>query len=129
MAGIHNEIMAMPMNYFTPVSEGGTDISGGQRQRIAIARAILKEPQILLFDEAISAVDNQNEKHIHEQVRRISCTQIIIAHRLNTIKDSDLIIVLEKGKIVQAGRHEYLILIDGLYKDMYGEEPAVQVLV
>lgn len=127
-SGIHNEIMAMPMHYFTPVAEGGADISGGQRQRIAIARALLKEPQILLLDEATSAVDNQNERHIHDQVRSIACTQIIIAHRLNTIKDADVIIVLENGRIVQAGRHEELLAANGLYKEMYGQEPAVQAV-
>lgn len=128
MAGIHDEIKDMPLNYFTPVAEGGTDISGGQRQRIAIARALLKEPQILLFDEATSAVDNENERHIHDQLRSISCTQIIIAHRLNTIKDADVIIVLEKGRIVQTGRHEELLSEEGLYKEMYGKEPVVQAM-
>lgn len=125
-AGIHNEIMAMPMHYFTPVSEGGTDISGGQRQRIAIARALLREPQILLFDEATSAVDNHNEQYIHDQVRSISCTQIVISHRLNTIRDADIIIVLEKGRIVQTGRHDELLSVDGLYKEMYGREAVVK---
>lgn len=119
MACIHDEIMAMPMGYNTLVSEMGVNLSGGQRQRILIARALLTNPKILVMDEATSSLDNINEKHISDYLAERKCTRIIVAHRLSTIIDSDCIYVMQEGKIVEIGKHEELLQLDGTYAKLY----------
>ena len=119
MAQIHDEIMTMPMGYNTLVTEMGTNLSGGQRQRIVLARSILKNPRILVLDEATSSLDRYNEAKIFEYFKEQKCTRIIIAHRLSTIIDADVIIVMEKGQIVDVGTHDELIENSSYYQQIY----------
>ncbi len=103
------------------LSEGGKNLSGGQRQKLHLARALYKNPAILILDEATSAIDAESEKRIMENLRRRSCTCITVAHRLSTIRNSDLILVMDKGKIVQCGTHEVLMNQDGLYRKLLAQ--------
>ncbi len=109
MAAIHEDIAHMPMQYETMVSEAGTAISGGQRQRLAIARALAHNPAVLLFDEATSHLDVLTETELEQNLRSMHCTRIIIAHRLSTVVDSDSILVMDDGKIVEQGTHADLL--------------------
>jgi len=115
LAGIEADIKAMPMGMHTLISEGSGGISGGQRQRILIARALVANPKLLLFDEATSALDNLTQKHVAESLDQLGCTRIVIAHRLSTIKNCDRIIVMDKGKIVEEGCYEELMVKQGLF--------------
>ena len=117
IAGIHAKIMEMPMGYDTILSEGGFNISGGERQRIAIARALVSKPAILLFDEATSALDTESERLIQESMESIqgNHTMVVLAHRLSTIKDADVIFVVDRGKIIESGTYETLLEAKGLF--------------
>ncbi len=120
-ANAHGFIMECPEGYQTVVGEKGVRLSAGQRQRIAIARAILKDPQILILDEATSALDNESEQLIQEALERLmkGRTSFVIAHRLSTIHNADKILVLDRGNIVESGNHDQLIRKKGLYHYLY----------
>lgn len=128
IAAIHEDIVAMPMGYDTLVAEGGSALSGGQRQRIAIARAVAHRPRILLLDEATSHLDVETEGRVAHNLRELSCTQIVIAHRLSTVRDADVILVLDRGAIVERGTHDELLDRGGYYarlvRQQVGERPA-----
>lgn len=120
-ANAHDFIMQMADQYQTQIGERGSKLSGGQRQRIAIARAILKNPRILILDEATSALDTESEKLVQDALDKLMVgrTSFVIAHRLSTILQADMIIVMEKGQIVERGNHEELLKLNGLYSGLY----------
>lgn len=120
-AHIHNFIESLPDKYETTVGERGLKLSGGEKQRVAIARAILKKPEILIFDEATSALDSTSEKAIQEELKRIASTRttLTIAHRLSTIADADQILVIDRGKIIERGSHQELLVAKGFYAHMW----------
>lgn len=115
-AAIHEDIAQMPMGYETIVAESGNALSGGQKQRLAIARALAPSPTILLFDEATSHLDAVTERVVEQNLNDLACTRIIIAHRLSTVRNADLILVLNEGVIVEQGTHQNLIQRNGYYQ-------------
>jgi len=123
-AYIHHNIVDFNEGYNTYVGERGVTLSGGQKQRISIARALIKEPQILIFDDCLSAVDTETEEIILSNLYKISKnkTTIIVSHRISSIKNADTIIVLEKGEIIQQGSHSELVNKSGYYKELYEQQ-------
>ena len=121
-ANAHRFIMEMPKGYESVIGERGVKISGGERQRIALARAILKNPPILILDEATSALDTESEMLVQEAIENLMAgrTSIVIAHRLSTVQHADRILVLEAGRIVESGKHDDLIRAhNGLYRKLH----------
>lgn len=115
LAALDNEIAAMPMRYGTRLAERGAGLSGGQRQRLTLARALVRQPRLLLLDEATSHLDAETESQIHRNLATLRCTQIIIAHRLSSIRDADLILVLNSGQVAERGTHAELLALGGQY--------------
>jgi ATP-binding cassette subfamily B protein len=117
-------IEQLPQGFDTQVGERGLKLSGGEKQRVAIARTLVKDPPILLLDEATSALDTRTEQEILATLRRISAsrTTISIAHRLSTIVDSDLIYVMQDGRLAEQGTHVQLLRLDGLYAEMWARQ-------
>jgi NHLM bacteriocin system ABC transporter ATP-binding protein len=118
MAGLADDIKQMPMGMHTVISEGGGTLSGGQRQLLLIARAIVNRPRILLFDEATSALDNRTQAIVSASLERLQATRIVVAHRLSTIVNADRICVIDRGAIVETGKHDELMARNGLYAEL-----------
>jgi ATP-binding cassette subfamily B protein len=114
-AEIHDDVMRMPMGYETRIDEAGQSLSGGQRQRLALARAVVGNPALLLLDEATSHMDTVTEGAVHRNLDALSCTRVVIAHRMSTVQNADLIVVLENGSIAEQGSHQQLLRQGGLY--------------
>jgi ATP-binding cassette subfamily B multidrug efflux pump len=130
LAGIYDEILEFPNGLDTIVGERGVSLSGGQKQRVAIARALLLDPTIIIFDDALSAVDAEKEEEILRNLRDFmeSKTAIVIAHRISAVKDSDLILVFDQGQIVERGRHEDLLALDGIYARLHELQKAEEAV-
>ncbi|MCY3799350.1 MAG: ABC transporter ATP-binding protein [Chloroflexi bacterium] len=130
VAEAHEFICELPQGYDTIVGERGQKLSGGQRQRLSIARAVLKDPPILILDEATSSVDNETEAAIQRSLERIVVgrTTIVIAHRLSTVRNADMIYVLQHGQLLESGHHDDLLLLDGLYAALWRVQTGERVL-
>src|SRR5437763_3325619 len=120
-ANAHDFITALPEGYDTFIGESGVLLSGGQRQRLAIARALFKDPPILILDEATSALDTESERLVQQALNNLmqGRTTLVIAHRLSTVRNADKIVVLDKGEIVESGPHEELLARRGVYRKLY----------
>jgi ABC-type bacteriocin/lantibiotic exporter with double-glycine peptidase domain len=116
MAGLEQDVQALPMRLGTMVPFGGGTLSVGQRQRVLIARALIHHPRVLFFDEATSALDNRTQEVVTSSTRQLAASRIIIAHRLSTVRDADTILVMDRGRIVQRGDYDMLMADrDGLF--------------
>lgn len=127
-ACIHENILSFPDGYYTKVGERGLRLSGGEKQRVAIARTILKNPRIILLDEATAALDTATEEHIQDALATLSAgrTMLVIAHRLSTITTADQILVLNEGRVVESGTHEQLLAMEGRYAGMWRKQVRAQ---
>ena len=127
-AAIHEVILTFPKGYNTLVGERGVTLSGGQKQRLTLARTFLKDPQILILDDATSSVDTETEAEIREALDELmpGRTTFIIAHRIQTVMDADLILVLEDGRITQSGTHQKLLAEDGPYRRIYNLQAQIE---
>jgi ATP-binding cassette subfamily B protein len=123
-AEIHDDVMRLPLGYDTQLSDGGGSVSGGQRQRMSLARALLREPSVVVLDEATSQLDSISERRVHRNLAALRCTRVVIAHRLSTVRDADRIVVLEAGRIVDVGRHSELLVRCAMYRDLVGSQPS-----
>ncbi len=128
MAAIHDVILGFPEGYKTIVGERGVTVSGGQKQRIAIARTLLKNPRILILDDSTSSVDTETEAQIRSAMKKLmeNRTSFVIAHRIQTIMDADLILVMEDGHIVQRGQHQSLVRQDGIYRKIFDIQTRIE---
>src|SRR5690606_36156411 len=120
-AAVYNNIKNFTNGFNTEIGERGLTLSGGQKQRVSIARALIKEPEVLIFDDSLSAVDTKTEEEILENLREImkNRTSVLISHRVSTTKNADKIILLEAGRIVEKGTHQELISRKGKYFELY----------
>ncbi len=127
-AAIHNSILTFPDKYNTLVGEKGVTLSGGQKQRVAIARTIIKNPRILILDDATSSVDVETEADIRDALENLmeNRTTFIIAHRIQSVMKADLIVVLDKGRIIQIGDHEELLAQEGVYQKIYDIQTQIE---
>jgi subfamily B ATP-binding cassette protein HlyB/CyaB len=129
LAGAHEFIAGLPEGYDTPVSEAGNSLSGGQKQRIAIARVLMLNPPVLVFDEATSYLDYESERVVMQNMAQISAGRslILIAHRLSTVRSCDRIIVMDKGRVVETGTHTELMAVQGLYHWLYRQQSSAGI--
>jgi ATP-binding cassette subfamily B protein len=127
-AAVHEVILTFPKGYSTLVGERGVTLSGGQKQRIALARTLLKNPRILILDDATSSVDTQTESEIRDALNKMmkQRTSFIIAHRIQSVMNADLILVLDKGRIVQRGTHDELMQVPGIYRQTYDMQARIE---
>jgi ATP-binding cassette subfamily B protein len=130
IARVDEVIEQLPQGYYTVVGERGVRLSGGQRQRLGIARALLVEPDVLVFDEATSSLDYESERSIQLAMKSIqgTCTTIIIAHRLSTVRDADKIVVLDQGRIMEVGNHEELLRHEGIYRRLHSLQETGELI-
>ncbi|MCW5312828.1 ATP-binding cassette domain-containing protein [Nostoc sp. KVJ3] len=130
IARVDEVVQQLPQGYYTVVGERGVRLSGGQRQRLGIARALLVQPDVLIFDEATSSLDYESERSIQLAMRSIqgTCTTIVIAHRLSTVREADKIVVLEQGKIVEVGSHDELLRHEGIYRRLHSLQETGELL-
>ena len=124
IAGLKDDIERMPMGLYTTIGDGDSTLSGGQRQRILIARAVVHQPRILLMDEATSALDNLTQSVVQQGLSELSCTRLVIAHRLSTVRSADAIIVLEHGKLVEQGTFDQLAAKQGQFATLLQRQLA-----
>jgi ATP-binding cassette subfamily B protein len=127
-AAVHDVILTFPKGYSTVVGERGVTLSGGQKQRVAIARTLLKNPRILILDDSTSSVDTETEAEIREALQNLmkDRTTFVIAHRIQSIMDADLILVMDQGRIVQCGKHEDLLAAEGIYRQIYNIQTRIE---
>lgn len=125
LARIHEDLVRLPLGYDTILSDGGGSLSGGQRQRLALARALLGTPSVLLLDEATSALDTVTEAAVQRSLAELNCTRIVVAHRLSTIMHADLIVVMERGQIVEWGTHDKLVRRGSVYRQLVESQGGV----
>jgi ABC-type bacteriocin/lantibiotic exporter with double-glycine peptidase domain len=124
LACLHDAIEAMPLRYDTMLADGGSSLSGGQRQRLSLARALLRDPALLILDEATSALDMATERRVQQQLRALDCTRIVVAHRLSTVAEADKIVMLADGRVAGVGTHAEMLVGCPAYRELVRAQPG-----